>query len=71
MVLQEAKAGKDAEADEAVKTAATERDNLKAQVDSLTKKVTEVEGKLQQAMFLCYASVHACNNLCIRSTVLL
>jgi len=70
-VLQEAKAGTDAEADEAVKTAATERDNLKAQVASLTKKVSEVETQLQQALFLCYASVHACNNLCISSTILL
>ena len=70
-MLQEAKAGKDAEAEKAVKAAATERDNLEAQVASLTKKVSEVETQLQQAMFLCYASVHACSNLCIRSTILL
>ncbi len=49
LVLQEAKSGKTAEADEAVKTAATERDNLKAQVASLTKKVTDVEAQLQGA----------------------
>ena len=49
LVLQEAKTGKDAEADEAGNTAATERDNLKAQVASLTKKVSDVEAQLQKA----------------------
>ncbi len=63
-MLQEAKAGKDAEVEEAAQTAATEHDNLKAEVASLTKKVSEVEEQLQQAMVLCHASVHACNNLC-------
>jgi len=49
LVLQEAKTGKIAEADEAVKTAATERDNLQAQVASLTKKVTDMEAQLLKA----------------------
>ena len=49
LILQEAKTGKNIEAEEAVKTAATERDNLKAQVAGLTKKVNDVEAQLQKA----------------------
>lgn len=49
LVLQEANSDKDAEADEAAEKAAMERDNLKAQVASLTKKVSDVEAQLHQA----------------------
>ena len=49
MLLQEAKSGKHEEVKAAVKEVAGERDSLKAQVSSLTKKFTDVESQLQQA----------------------
>lgn len=49
LILQEAKSDKDAEAVAAAETAATERDKLKAQIGSLTNKVSDVEAQLQKA----------------------
>ena len=49
LIPQEAKSDKDAEADAAAETAATERDNLKAQIASLTKTVGDVGAQLQKA----------------------
>ena len=47
--MQEAKKDKQEEVQEAVKAVASERDSLKAEVSTLTKKVTAVEAQLQQA----------------------
>ena len=47
--VQEVKTGKHEVVREAVKEVTSERDSLKAEVSSLTKKVNDVEAQLQQA----------------------
>ncbi len=44
-LLQEAKSGKSADA---VKEVSSERDNLKAELSTLTKKVSDIEAQLQK-----------------------
>ena len=48
MILQEVKTGKHEVVKEAVKEVASERNSLKAEVSSLTQKVSDVESQLQQ-----------------------
>ena len=46
--VQEVKSGKHEVVKEAVREVASERDGLKAEVSSLTKKVSEVQSELEQ-----------------------
>ena len=48
MMLQAVKSGKHEEVQEAVRDVGKERDSLKAEVSSLTKKVGEMDAQLQQ-----------------------
>ena len=50
MMRQEVKSGKHEVVKEAVREVASERDGLKAEVSSLTKKVSEVQSELKQVV---------------------